>query len=65
MIQSLITMFKILIFCVRLAGELVSNWLCCLTFLSVVSFCRFHLSDGARCISRYMYGSFWVTIGKF
>ena len=39
-------MFRILIFFVRLAGELVSSWLCCLTFLNVISFCRLHFSDG-------------------
>ena len=49
----------------RLAGELVSSWLCCLIFLSVISFCRFHLNDGVRFIPRYIYGSFWVRMGKF
>ena len=45
---------RILIFCVRLAGELVSDWLCCFTLLSVVSFLRFHLRDGVRCIPKYV-----------
>ena len=46
-------MFRILIFCVRLAGELVNSWLCCLTFI-IISFCKFHLSDGVRCIPWYV-----------
>ena len=58
-------MFRILIFCVRFAGELVSSWLCCLTFLIVISFCKFHLSDSIKFIPKFVYGSFWVRIGKF
>ena len=45
---------KILIFCLRLARERVNSLLCCLVFWSVISFCRFHLSDGIRCMPRYM-----------
>ena len=51
-------MLRILIFCVRLARELIMSWLCCLTLLSVMSLCRFHLSDEVRCIPKYVYGSF-------
>ena len=58
-------MFKIFIFCVRLAGELVSSWLCCLTFFIVIYFYKFHLSGGIRFIPKYIYGLFWVRIGKF
>ena len=47
------TVFKILIFCLRLAGERVSNLHCCLAFWSVISFCRFQLSDGIRRMPRY------------
>lgn len=49
----------------RLAGELINSWLCCLIFFIVIYFCRFHLSNGVRCIPRYVYGSFWVRMGKF
>ena len=59
------TVFRILIFCVRLAGELASSWLCCLIFLIVISFCKFHLRDGVRFIPKYVYGLFWVRIRKF
>ena len=56
--RGLMIVFKILIFCLRLASEGVSNLFCCLVFWSVLSFCRFHLSDGIRCMPRYVYGSF-------
>ena len=59
------TVFRILIFCVRLAGDLARSWLCCLTFLIVISFWSFHLRDGVRLTPRYVYDSFWVKIGKF
>ena len=59
------TVLRILIFCMRLAGELIRSWLCYLSFLSVISFCRFHLKDGVRCMPRSVYGSFWVRIRKF
>ena len=58
-------MFKILIFCLRLAGDRVSSLLCCLAFWRVISFCRFHLSDGVSWMPRYVYGLFCVTVGKF
>ena len=57
--------FGILIFCLRLAGENVSNLHCCLVLWSVISFCRFHLSDGIRWMPRYVYSSFCVRVGKF
>ena len=40
------TVLRMLIFCLRLAGERVSSLHCSLDFWSVISFCRFHLSDG-------------------
>ena len=42
------TVFRILIFCLRLAGERVSSLHCCLAFWSVISFYRFHFSDNNR-----------------
>ena len=45
-------MLRIFIFCLRLAGERVSNLHCNLVFWSAISFCRFHLSDGIRWIPR-------------
>ena len=40
------TVFKILIFGFRLAREMANNWSYCLAFFSVISFCKFHLSEG-------------------
>ena len=57
-IRGSINEFWIFIFCVRLAGELVNSWLCCLIFLSVISFCRLHFSNGVRCMPKYIYDSF-------
>ena len=59
------TVFKILSFCLRLAGERVSSCSCCLAFCNVTSFCSFHLSDGIRWMSRYVYGLFCARVGNF
>lgn len=58
-------MLRILIICVRLASELIRSWFCCLILLNVISFCRFQLNDGVRCIPRYVYGSFWELYVMF
>ena len=55
---------RILIFCLRLAGNKVSILLCYLAFWSAVSLCRFHLRDGISCMPRYIYGLFFVRVGK-
>ena len=59
------TVLSILIFCFRLAGELARSSLCCLAFFSVISFCRFHLSEGTSWMPMYVYDSFCVSVGKF
>ena len=51
--RGLMTVVKILIFCLRLAGDRVSSLLCCLAFWKVISFCRCHLNDGVNCLPRY------------
>ena len=58
-------MFRMLIFCLRLAGERVSSVHCCLAFWSVISFWRFHLRDGISWMPRYAYDSFCVRVGRF
>ena len=58
------TVLRMLIFCLRLAGERVSNLHYCLVFCSVVSFCLVHLRDGINWMLRYAYGSFCVRVGK-
>ena len=59
------TVFRILIFCLRLAGDRVSSLLCCLVFWRVISLCMFHLREGISWMPRYVYGSFCVRVGKF
>ena len=61
-ILGFITIFRILTFCLRLASELERSLL---WFFGFVSKLIFHLSDGTKCMPRYMYGSFWVRVGKF
>lgn len=46
---GLINVFKILILCLRLVGEVDRNLLCRLALLVVISFCSFHLGDGVSC----------------
>ena len=58
------TVLRMLIFCLRLAGEKVSNLHCCLAFCSVVSFYIFYLRDEISWMPRYAYGSFCVRMGK-
>ena len=59
------TVLRMLIFCLRLAGERLSSFLCYLAFWSVISFYRFHLRDGISWMPRYVYGSFCVRVGRF
>lgn len=63
--RGLMIVFRILIFCLRLVGEMVSGLLCYLAFWIVPSFCRFYLSDGISWISRFVYDSFCIRVGKF
>ena len=42
------TVFRILIFCFKLAGEAASSLPCCLVLVKVISFWRFHFRDGTR-----------------
>lgn len=62
--QGLMTIFRILNFCLRLAGEMFSNLLCCLAFWNVVYFCKFDLSDGIRWMPKYVYASFLCEGGE-
>ena len=62
--RGFMTVLRMLIFCLRLAGERVSSLHCCLAFWSVVSFWMFHFRDGISWIPRYAYGSFCVRVGK-
>ena len=58
------TVFRIFIFCFRLAGEAASSLPCCLALFKVISFCRFHLREGINWIPKYVYDSFCVRIGN-
>ena len=59
------TVFKILTFCLRLAGDRASSLLCCLVFWRVISHWRFHLREGISWMPKYVYNSFCVSVGKF
>ena len=56
-----------LIFCFIVAGHGTRAWHCLITLVVVVFICVFHLSDDARLIPKYVYGSYWlkVDIGWF
>ena len=51
--RGFMTVLRIFIFCLRLAGERDSSLHCCLALWSVVYFCILHLRDGISCIPRY------------
>ena len=58
------TVSAILIFSFIVAGQ-ATRALHCLTTLAVVVFiCVFHVSDGARFIPRYVYGSYRSKTGN-
>ena len=57
------TVSAILIFCFIVAGHVTRAWHCLITLAVVVFICVFHLSDGARFIPRYVYGSCWFRAG--
>ena len=52
------------IFCLIVAGDVISNLLCFLAFSMVMFFWMFHFNEGTRFIPRYAYGSFCVRDGK-
>ena len=59
------TVFRILIFCFKLAGEAANSLPCCLVLFRVISFWRFHFRDGISWMPRHVYGSFCMRVGKF
>lgn len=63
--RDVMIVFRILIVCLRLAGEKVSALLCFLVFWIVIVYCRFHLRDDIKCMPRYVYGSIWVRVEFF
>ena len=44
-IRGFMTVFRILIFCLRLVGDRASSLFCCLAFWRMISLCSFHLRD--------------------
>ena len=58
------TVLRMWIFCLMEAGDVISCLLCFFVFSIVMSLCVFHLSEGTRCIPKYVYDSFWERVGK-
>lgn len=48
------------LFCLMVAGDVIRYLLCFFFLLSIVIFLYvFHLSEGMRCMLRYVYASLW------
>ena len=57
------TVSAMLIFGFIVAGHVTRACHCLITLPVVVFICVFHLSDGARLIPKYVYGSCWLRAG--
>ena len=56
-------MSTILIFCFMVAGHAIKSLLCLVSLAMVMYVCVFHCNEGTRLISKYTYGSCWLSLG--